>query len=211
MLRAVLSLLLLPLVALTYAQTPAELNQTDAKGKPQGEWLVRQPARMGEDAYTEWGSYDHGTRTGVWYRFDGEGAVAAIERYRLGVKDGETKYFEQGRLVCVGHYRGLNPSYAYDTIYVVDPVTDAERRVVIPTERGSVKHGLWQYYDERTGRLSREMEYSVDEIIAKQDFSIASADSAWYKKREAAKAVYPKNYYKPPAEKRHRYTDMKMK
>ncbi len=209
MLRTSIITLLMCYSSLSIAQSAAELNQNDAAGKPQGQWLIRQPARMGEDAFSEWGTFDHGVRTGVWYRFDGEGEVAAIERYRLGVKDGEAKYFERGRLVCVGHYRGLNPTYAYDTIYVVDPVTDAERRVIIPTERGSVKHGLWQYYDERTGRLTREIEYSVDEIIAKQDFSIASADSAWYKKREAAKAEYPKRYYKPPADKRYRYTDIK--
>ncbi len=204
-----LCLLSLWLPFISAAQSADDLNRNDTKGKPHGQWLIRQPARMGEDAFSEWGSYDHGTRTGVWYRFDGEGEVAAIERYRLGVKDGEAKYFERGRLVCVGHYRGLNPAYAYDTIYVLDPVTDLEQRRVIATDRGSVKHGLWQYYDEGTGRLSREVDYVIDEPVARQDFSIASSDSAWYRKREAAKAVYPKRFYQPPPDKRHRYSNFK--
>lgn len=191
------------------AQEATPLNQVDAKGKQQGQWLIRQPARMGEEAYSEWGSYDHGIRTGVWYKFDGEGEVSAIERYRLGMLDGEAKYFERGRLVCVGHYRGLNPGYAYDTIYVADPVTDVEHKVIVSTDRGTVKHGLWQYYDETTGRLIREIDYQIDEVLARQDFSIAAADSAWYRKRESMTPVYPKHYYKPPRDKQFRYTNFK--
>jgi hypothetical protein len=189
------------------AQEAAPINQTDSKGKPQGQWLIRQPARMGEDAFAEWGSFDHGQRTGTWYKFDGEGEVSAIQHYRYGMLDGEAKYFENGRLVCVGHYRGLNPGYAFDTIYVVDPVTDVEHKRVVSTDRGSVKHGLWQYYDESTGRLIREIDYQIDEIIARQDFAIAATDSAWYKRREAALPHNQKHYYKPPRDKQVHYTD----
>jgi antitoxin component YwqK of YwqJK toxin-antitoxin module len=164
---------------------------------------------MGEDAYTEWGSFDHGIRTGVWYRFDSEGEVASIERYRLGMLDGEAKYFERGRLVSVGHYRGLNPGYAFDTIYVVDPVTDVEYKRVISTDRGTVKHGLWQYYDQETGRLVRELDYQIDEVVARKDFTIAAIDSAWYKRREAAMPHNQKRYYKPPRDKQVHYTDFK--
>lgn len=192
------------------AQAATEpLNQTDSKGKPQGQWLVRQPARMGEDPYSEWGTYDHGVKTGAWYRFDSEGEVAAIERYRLGMKDGEAKYFERGRLVCVGHYRGLNPGRAYDTIYVLDPVTDIEHKRVVSTDLGSVRHGLWQYYDEFTGRLTREVEYQIDEVVDKKDFAIAAIDSAWYKRREAAMPHNQKHHYKPPRDKQVRYTDFR--
>lgn len=189
------------------AQTSEEFNKTDAKGKAQGQWIVRQPARMGEEAYSEWGTFDHGIRTGVWYRFDGEGEVTAIQRYKLGMLDGEAKYFERGRLVCVGHYRGLNPGRAYDTIYVVDPVTDQEYKRVVSTDLGSVKHGTWQYYDEATGRLVRELEYQVDEVVARQDFAIAAIDSAYYKRREAAMPHNQKHLYKPPRDKQFRYTD----
>jgi hypothetical protein len=209
MIRILISTCLTLLALSAGAQTDADLNKTDAKGKPHGQWLVRQPARMGEDAYAEWGSYDHGTKTGTWYKFDGEGEVAAIEKFRVGMLDGEAKYFQQGRLVAVGHYRGLNPGRAYDTIFVLDPVTHEELKRVISTDRGTVKHGVWQFYDEFSGRLVREVEYSIDEVIFRQDFSIASKDSAYYKKREAAAAVYPKNYYAPPRGKQVRYTDFK--
>jgi hypothetical protein len=208
MMRTIISTCLLLCALTAEAQTEAELNQSDNRGKRHGQWLVRQEARMGEDAFAEWGTYDHGVKTGVWYRFDGEGEVAAIE-YRLGVLDGEAKYFERGRLVAVGHYRGLNPGRAFDTIYVVDPVTEIEHKRVVSTDRGTVKHGLWQYYDESSGRLVRELDYQIDEVIARQEFSISPKDSAYYRKREQAKAVYPKNYYAPPKGKQQRYTDFR--
>jgi hypothetical protein len=189
------------------AQAPTVLNQKDAKGKPQGQWLIQEPARMGEDAYSEWGTFDHGTRTGTWYRFDGEGEITSIQHYRLGALDGEAKYFEHGRLICVGHYRGLNPGRAFDTIYVMDPVTQIESRRVIPADRGTVRHGLWQYYDENTGRLVREIDYVVDEVIWRQDFAMAPIDSAYYKRREAAMPHNQKHYYKPPRDKQVHYTD----
>jgi hypothetical protein len=80
---------------------------------------------------------------------------------------------------------------------------------VISTDRGSVKHGLWQYYDERTGRLTREIDYQVDEVVARQDFAIAAVDSAWYKRREAAMPHNQKHYYKPPRDKQVNYTNFR--
>lgn len=182
-------------------------NKTDAAGRRHGQWVIHQPARMGEDAYAEWGSYDHGVKWGAWYTFDGDAQVTAIEHYRAGALDGEAKYFEHGTLVCTGTFRGLNPKYEYDTIYVVDPVTDAEIRRVIPTDRGTVKHGIWRYYDAGTGRLTREVDYQLDEVIARQDLAIAAIDSAWYKRREQAMPHNQKNYYKPPRDKQIHYTD----
>ena len=182
-------------------------NQTDDKGRPHGQWVINQPARMGEDAYAEWGSYEHGIKWGAWYKFDGDAQVTAIERYRDGMLDGEAKYFERGALVCIGHYRGLNPKNKFDTIYVLDPVTDVEIRKIISTDRGSLRHGVWRYYDVQTGRLTREVDYQLDEVIAKQDFSVAAIDSAWYKRREQAMPHNQKRFYKPPRDKQIHYTD----
>lgn len=184
-----------------------KFNQKDEKGLPQGQWVVQIPARMGEDAYAEWGTYEHGRKWGLWYRFDGEERVTAIERYKNGVLDGEVQYFESGLLFCVGNYRGLNPLYAYDTIYVVDPVSFQEIRRIIPTERGSLKHGLWRYYDIRSGRLIREVDYQLGDVLASKEFSVAPVDSAWYKAREKAMPHNQKHIYKPPRGKQQHYTD----
>lgn len=199
------ALMLLSLQA--FAQADTLLNRTDAQGKRQGQWFIRQPARMGEEAFTEWGSFDHGLRTGTWYRFDGQGDVKSIEHYRRGFLDGEAKYFENGHLACIGHYRGLNPGQDFDTIYVLDPVTDVEYKRVVSTDRGSVKHGLWRYYDESTGRLVRELYYVVDDVVSRKDFALAPADSAYYKRREAALPHHQKQLYEPPRDKQFHYTD----
>jgi antitoxin component YwqK of YwqJK toxin-antitoxin module len=161
----------------------APMNQTDKKGRKSGLWLLQQPARMGDDAYTEFGTYMAGRKTGIWYRMDNMGQVVAIEGFRNDVLNGEVKYFEEGRLVCVGHYRGLNPDQKYDTILVMDPVTHYEKLTPIPTERGTLKHGTWRYYDAQSGRLTREEEYSVDEVISRQDFAISNRDSIYYEQR----------------------------
>ncbi len=209
MIRILITACLLLSIWQARGQSSTEFNQTDEKGKPHGQWVIQQPARMGEPAYAEWGSYNHGVKTGPWYKFDGSEHVTSIERFRAGVLDGEAKYFENGALICVGNYRGLNPFSAYDTIYVLDPVTDVEVRKVVATDRGSLKHGIWRYYDPRTGRLTRELDYQLDEVIARQEFAVAPKDSAWYKARELAMPHKQKTFYKPPRDKQVRYTDFR--
>jgi hypothetical protein len=194
-----------------YAQSApvTPLNLTDAKGKPHGQWVVQTPARMGEDAFSEWGNYEHGIKYGTWYKFDGDAQVTAIEHFRGGVLDGEVKYFERGTLVCMGHYRGLNPKYQFDTIYITEPVTGQELRRIIPTERGQVKQGMWRFYDARTGRLEREVDYQLDEVRARQYFSIASVDSAWYQRHVQAMPHNQKRTYKPSRDRQVHYTDFR--
>ncbi|MBS1615928.1 MAG: hypothetical protein JST06_07420 [Bacteroidetes bacterium] len=201
---------LLMLVSMhAFSQTESSLNRLDAQGKRQGQWFMQQPERMGEEAFSEWGSYDHGMRTGTWYRFDGQGDVKSIQHYRLGMLDGEAKYFENGHLACVGHYYGLNPGRDFDTIFVLDPVKDIEYQRVVSTNRGSVKHGYWRFYDEQSGRLTRELYYIVDELVSKKEFAVAPIDSSYYKKREAALPQNQKHFYAPPRDKQFHYTEIK--
>ncbi|MBS1645307.1 MAG: hypothetical protein JST36_09745 [Bacteroidetes bacterium] len=188
---------------------PRMYNLQDSHGRPQGEWIVKHPEHMGEEAFSEWGSYDHGKKVGAWYRFDHDGQVTAMEHFSQGQRHGEAKYFENGTLVCVGHFRGLNPRYAFDTILVTDPVTGAEYQRILPTESGSVKHGMWRYYDNVSGRLTRELEYLLGEVIYTHDFSIATVDSAYFKQREAKMQLHQKTYYKPPRDKQFNYTDFR--
>lgn len=169
----------------TSAQTKTEINQTDEMGKPHGFWYIYTPAGRGEAAESSFGNYVHGAKTGLWYINDGKGDITSIETFKYNVRDGEAKYFDNGQLTCVGHYRGLNPKVALDTVNIIDPITGDEKLVSVPTERGSVRHGSWRFYDELSGRLIREEQYQVDELIYKKDFSISPADSAFYQKRNA--------------------------
>ena len=168
------------------AQAPAaSTNARDAKGKPHGFWYQAHEARMSDPAYTDFGSYSHGRKTGTWYTLDEEGNVAAIEAFRYNTLHGPCKYFEKGRLWITGNYRGLNPDQPFDTILVVDPVTGAEKDVVVATERGSLKHGYWRYYDTETGRLLRQEDYQIDSLLSIKNFGMAPEDSAFYRQRTA--------------------------
>jgi antitoxin component YwqK of YwqJK toxin-antitoxin module len=169
----------------TIAQNKTEINQLDESGKPHGLWYTYTPAERGEAAESKFGHYDHGDKMGLWYVNDGKGNMISIETFKFNVRDGEAKYFENGQLTCIGHYRGLNPKVALDTVLIVDPITGDEKWVSVPTERGSVRHGSWRFYDELSGRLIKEEQYQIDELIYKKDFSISSSDSAFYQKRNA--------------------------
>lgn len=188
------------------AQQSQPYNQTDARGKRQGLWVLSHGERMGEPGYTEVGTYDNGIKTGAWYKLAGEDGLQAMETFKNDVRDGEAKYFENGRMVAVGQYRGLNPKRERDTFLVEDPITGAQSLRSVATERGSVRHGTWKFYDPATGRLVREEEWQVDELVFHKEFPMTKDDSLYFKKREA---VMPhntkKNYYKPPANKRTSY------
>lgn len=183
------------------------LNRNDSAGKKHGTWMTTQSARMGDDAFTEFGSYEHGDKTGPWYKLDNEGDLVSMETYRNGVLDGEAKYFEKGHLICVGYYRGLNPSRPFDTIMVEHPETGAQILRVVPTERGTVRQGTWRFYDADYGRLTREEDYQLDELIAKKDFPMTKDDSVYYEKRNARLPHSKKATYQPPASKRVSYTN----
>lgn len=161
----------------------APLNQVDKNGRPHGSWYATQPARMGEPLYTEFGTYEHGRKNGIWYKMDEGGELLAVEGFRNNVLHGNSKYFENGHLAAEGPFRGLNPDQEYDTIWVADPITGFEKQVSVSTERGSLKHGLWRFYDPQSGRLIREAEYQVDDLISEKKFTVTKADSAYYERR----------------------------
>jgi len=194
-----LSLYSVAQVADTGRQIPI-INKTDDAGKKNGMWVMSEPERMGESAMMEFGNYDHGKKVGVWYKMDNSsGDLISIETYNRNTLDGEAKYFDMGHLICVGHYRGLNPDYPFDTIMVTNPVTGAETLRSVPSDRGSLKHGWWRYYDPKNGRLVKEEEYQVDDLIYKKEFTMSKEDSAYYKQRDA---MLPHNtgvIYHPPA------------
>jgi hypothetical protein len=172
------------------------INRIDRNGKAQGPWIMEVGAYKGEDGYLEYGNYEDGLKEGTWRKLSDEDLPLAIETYRRGVLNGEVKYYTKGRLTCVGHYRGLNPLQKMDTIWVEDAVTGAELMRVIETERGSLRHGQWLYYDELNGRLLRQEEYQVDDLIASRNFE--SMDSAAIQKRIKGLPHNDKHYKAPP-------------
>lgn len=179
---------------------PGQANRYDENGKKNGVWWQSFTSNDGEHGCHEWGYYIHGRKTGAWYKINGEGELLAEENYRNDALDGEVKYYYEGHLTSVGHYRGLNPDNLYDTIVVVDPVTGAESLRPVLNDKGSLKHGNWKFYDEETGRLIREEEYQVDELVLRKDYPMSKADSIFYARRDANLPHNKKvNYTAPPA------------
>ncbi len=179
-----------------FAQSDTTINQCDKTGKPHGFWYQKHPERMGEPAYTEFGTYEHGRKYGVWHILSNQGDLMAAQRYKNNALDGESRYYEAGRLATVGHYRGLNPDQPYDTIWVTDPISGNEKKVVISTERGATRHGTWRYYDLQTGQPTLEEEYQVDDLIGSRYLGVPKDDSAAYRQRVGK---LPHNSSLPPA------------
>jgi len=149
------------------------INTVDENGRRTGLWLLNHEAKMGEEAFYEFGHYDIGHKTGLWYRVDADETLLAIENYQNDVLHGEVKYFDHGLLLCVGHYRAMNTDKLFDTFLVVDPISDTLVQRIIPSDHGSLKHGEWKYYNEETGKLAREEEYQIDQLIYSKDFPSA--------------------------------------
>lgn len=191
--------------AVTQQPAAKPVNQFDARGKRHGTWVFSQPARMGESSSSEFGLYEHGDKAGQWYKMDADGDLVAIETFKNNVLDGEAKYYDKGHLTCIGHYRGLNPSRANDTFMVEDPVSGMQSLRVIPTERGTMRHGSWVYYDADNGAMTREEDYQVDELIYRKDYAFAKPDSAEAAKLDAKLPHNKKPYYQPAAAKRVSY------
>ncbi len=168
------------------------LNKLDNRGKKNGTWFTTTEPRMGEPGVSEFGSYDHGFRYGFWYKIDHAGDLVSIEHFKNGVLDGEVKYYDRGRLYCIGHYRGLNPLYQFDTIVVMDPITHDEKLRVIPTEYGSLRHGMWVYYDPESGATLKEEEYQVDDLIYRKEYNISAAADSLMRLRNQARLPHLK-------------------
>ena len=143
-------------------------------------WLIEHAAHYGEPAFVEYGPFQSDIRNGIWKTYSDQGVLQASETYRNGLKDGEGRYFEDGHLICLGHYLGLNAKKLYDTVMVEDAHTNQLKPVRIKTDVGSVRHGLWVYYDIRTGRMKRSEEYQGDELVSEHDYTTLTARDSLY-------------------------------
>lgn len=176
------------------------LNRTDALNRKQGLWFFRHEAGMGEPLYYEYGNYANDRKTGLWTRLDAEQQLAATENYYLGVLNGTAHYYEDGRLTCIGNYRGMYANSKYDSIWVTHPETYEDTLVALPAETGSTRHGLWRYYDAKSGQLTREEEYQVDDLIYRREFQhYTHSDSSRIEQRNANLPHNRKERARPPA------------
>ncbi|MBS1772352.1 MAG: hypothetical protein JST82_05795 [Bacteroidetes bacterium] len=188
-----------------------DINKLDAFGRRTGMWVINQPANKGEGGLSEFGAYNAGLKTGLWYKVSNEEGMLAAETFKNNVLDGEVKYYEKGKLTCIGYYRGLNPTHDFDTIFVTDPVTHDEIRRIVPTEKGTMRHGTWRFYDADNGRLVREEDYQLDELVYHRDFDMSKADSVAMDKRQRKLPHNKNKVYEPPISKQVSYTNNKTK
>jgi hypothetical protein len=170
------------------------INVVDQKSQRQGKWLISREARYGEVGFMEYGNYFNNMKVGEWKTYHLNGELVCEEFFKSGNKDGEARYFENGKLYCIGHYLALKSKQLYDTILVEDPMTSIEKPVVIKTEVGSVKHGSWEYFNPNNLKLLRKIEYQADEIVFENEMN-TQADSSFNAIR---KKVLPHITNKPP-------------
>ena len=184
----------------------SNINKLDKEGNKHGMWLNNVKPRKGEYGYSEFGSYIHGLKNGLWYKMNTEGDLVAIENYKNDYYDGEVKYFTKGQVTCIGNFRGLNPEQEYDTIMVENPVTGEQSLVPVKAERGTLRHGLWRFYNETTGALELVQEYQVDSLIYEESINFSRQDSLRMIQRTHTMPHNTKTeHYKPPADKQFQY------
>jgi hypothetical protein len=181
------------------------INKADEQGKPHGMWLVSEDARMGEPAAIAFGNYEHGKKNGPWYRWNEDRQLIAMENFSNNLLDGEVKYYENGRMTALGHYRSIDQTAGIDSVIVTDPITGAESLRAVPKEKTTMRHGIWRFYDADNGRLVREEDYQVDEMVFAKDFPMSAADSAYYMKRAENLPHAKGKLYKPPLRKQTSY------
>lgn len=184
-------------------QTPDSFNLYNDKNQKQGFWLYKAQDNLDGFSYNEYGYYYNDKKQGTWVKYDGLGRPVAIENYRNDVLDGESSYFDKGLLTLKANFRGLNTDQKYDTITVVNPVDLEEIDVIVPTERGTTRHGVWKYYNPITGAVIRIEEYQVDSLISRFDYYISEKeDKAFIEKMNQE---LPHNY----SDKKIRYINRK--
>lgn len=173
------------------------INKLDQNKHKQGKWLIFNEGKYGEPSLYEYGSYANNIRVGKWNVYDNDGRVVSEENFKSGIKDGEARYFDNGKLYCIGNYLALRSKYEYDTVMVEDPNTNLLRPVVIKADVGSVRHGLWTYYEPFTSKIEKVIEYQVDEVIYERDYTNTNAVDSNYK--ELKNKTMPHISNKPPS------------
>ena len=181
------------------------LNRIDMKGLKQGPWLIRTPAKYGNPDMDEEGFFEDDKKEGTWRIFNKMGDPIAVENYKWGNKNGRCQYFNYAGLVREESWRAVNPANAFDTVDVIDPITEAVTVVIVKNEGRSVKHGVWKSFDPTTGRLQSSEEYFLDKIKDPlEDIALNTSDSISKKPVAKTKPQTVLDYEKKNAKKKHK-------
>ncbi|MEQ1678505.1 MAG: hypothetical protein ABL876_17550 [Chitinophagaceae bacterium] len=143
------------------------LNRVDMKGLKQGPWVIKVPDLRGERGYEEEGYFENDQKEGTWKRFSLEGVKIAEETYRWGKLNGRQYYFTyNGGLMREESWRAIDPANAYDTVSVYDlkDPTKEINRVIVKNDGVALKHGKWNYYDPREGKIEATEYYVMNKL-----------------------------------------------
>ncbi|NSL87438.1 toxin-antitoxin system YwqK family antitoxin [Chitinophaga solisilvae] len=144
-------------------------NQRDAQGRKQGNWVEVVEELRGEPGFTWEGAYKNGRKEGMWKKTSLGGNIMAEENFRNNVLDGYCKYFyPNGKRSEEGSFLATEIEGQRDTVMVVDPVTQAEKPVVITRLGNSVRNGVWKLYDEETGKMVKSY-YKRGELVTPEE------------------------------------------
>ena len=143
------------------------LNCIDFKDRKQGSWIENFPELRGNPGYEAEGEYVNGQRVGIWRKFTLQGDVLAVESYSWGLLNGKAQYYSLMGLEREESWWAINPAQKFDTLDIPDLYTDGVyRRVVVPNEGRSMKHGSWTWYNTMTGRIERSQEFIRDSAVS---------------------------------------------
>jgi antitoxin component YwqK of YwqJK toxin-antitoxin module len=143
------------------------LNCIDFKDRKQGPWIETFPELRGNPGYEAEGEYKNGQREGIWRKFTLQGDVLAVESYSWGLLNGKAQYYSLMGLEREESWWAIDPGQKFDTIDIPDLYTDGiYRRVIVPNEGHSMKHGSWTWYNTMTGRIERSQEFIRDSAVS---------------------------------------------
>jgi hypothetical protein len=158
------------------------INITDDNNLKQGLWMHRTPPRFSELEMLEVGHYIANKKTGFWETYEGHRTVSK-EHFKDNILDGEVRYYDEEKLISIGHYKGVDPSKKYDTINVFNPKTSQDTTVIMLAQKGSIKSGDWQYFEN--GKLYKTETYFLGEVYdTKYENAVSTADTVYVNKRK---------------------------
>jgi len=143
------------------------LNRVDMQGRKQGPWVLHVDELRGEPGYDEQGYFVDDKKDGLWVRFSLTGDKIAEENYRWGSLDGKSRYYTRnGGLIREESWRAVDPTKSFDTVDVVDlhDPTKVVDRVIVKVTGQTNKHGLWTFYDPRSGKVDGTERYFLNKL-----------------------------------------------
>jgi hypothetical protein len=178
------------------------LNCVDMKGMKQGRWVNELPPLRGEKGYEEQGVYINDKKEGQWQQFTLDGDLLAIENYRWGNKNGRSIYYTPfGQPIREESWKAVNPENPYDTIDIfgLDDPTKVIRKDIIKLDGHTLRHGVWKYFDQDLGTITKTEEYRFDKLVKNVEDELAPIDVSTGSKKSVSDTTGKKSIAKPKA------------